>query len=210
MFIHKFEYIRYFFRKICRFMCDIKGRFNKKAALKHSKSRAGKNLYRVSGDSKEHGKEKYKRRVYANAKSPVSAKGENCVSQKPQAWKIKLVSRRILSKSILLRKRKKIQYTDKAKTAGGGKISFGLRHGLSNFTRIRVWKSRLSKSEACDKSNSRVSIRARCHMVSESNAVPLTHSLCARLNALTRRVYKKTRRDGKNKNNPLLVFLRRW
>ena len=66
-------------------MCDIKGRFNKKAALKHSKSRAGKNLYRVTGDSKEHGKEKYKRRGCANAKSPVSAKGENCASQKPQA-----------------------------------------------------------------------------------------------------------------------------
>ena len=64
-------------------MCDIKGRFNKKAALKHSKSRAGKNLYRVTGESKEHGKEKYKRRVYANAKSPVSAKGENCALQKP-------------------------------------------------------------------------------------------------------------------------------
>lgn len=66
-------------------MCDIKGRFHKKAALKHSKSRAGKNLYRVTGESKEHGKEKYKRRVCANAKSSVSAKGENCVSQKPQA-----------------------------------------------------------------------------------------------------------------------------
>ena len=55
-------------------MCDIKGRLHKKAALKHSKSRAGKNLYRVTGESKEHGKEKYKRRVYANAKSPVSEK----------------------------------------------------------------------------------------------------------------------------------------
>lgn len=97
-------------------MCDIKGRFNKKAALKHSKSRAGKNLHRTTGESKEHGKEKYKRRVYANAKSPVSEKWENYASQKPQAWKIKLVFRRILSKSILLRKRKKIQYTDKAKT----------------------------------------------------------------------------------------------
>ena len=66
-------------------MCDIKGRFHKKAALKHSKSRAGKNLYRVTGESNENGKEKYKRRVYANAKSPVSAKGEKCASQKPQA-----------------------------------------------------------------------------------------------------------------------------
>lgn len=109
-------------------------------------------------------------------------------------------------KSILLRKRKKILYADNAKTAGGGKISFGLRHGLSNFTRIRVWKSRLSKSEACGKSNSRVSIRARCHMVSESNAVPLTHSLCARPNALTRRVYKKTRRDGKIKTTRYSSF----
>ena len=66
-------------------MCDIKGRLHKKAALKHSKSRAGKYLYRVTGENKKHGKEKYKRRVCTKAKSPVSAKGENCASQKPQA-----------------------------------------------------------------------------------------------------------------------------